>query len=398
MINSSAPGWIDKFFSERKKILTDSSIDSLEDFYKITRNTGFIYGHVTALSHGEINKSWTVEETAKIALLSVLYDVFCVITKTGDLEDFIYKATLFYREIHPESFSLLKKIFPKTPLNRELEKIIDNRIQTNENIISKNFSHILANTLLFMDVLAFEHFLNYGKTPEKYLKRLEETLINIVSLALKTKNERSVYDNLLIKVFESSVRFTKFSNNAINDLDKIQLDHFKSTLEKNYLLDMAGMAVWNDRIIDANEKAFLYDLAYHLQTNENEVEESIAFFDTFIRKHSKEINFFKYSNPIKHFYDNATQTVILLITRNKKRLIKELSNNGELVVLLTRSTHSNLSAKEKKKIKKQLLEICKTIPSLTIFLLPGGSLLLPILIKFIPKLLPNVFNENLDNE
>jgi hypothetical protein len=29
-------------------------------------------------------------------------------------------------------------------------------------------------------------------------------------------------------------------------------------------------------------------------------------------------------------------------------------------------------------------------------LLPGGSLLLPILIKFIPKLLPSAFNENLD--
>ena len=51
-----------------------------------------------------------------------------------------------------------------------------------------------------------------------------------------------------------------------------------------------------------------------------------------------------------------------------------------------------------KKVKKQLLEICKTIPSLAIFLLPGGSLLLPILIKFIPTLLPSSFNENLNQE
>jgi hypothetical protein len=79
-------------------------------------------------------------------------------------------------------------------------------------------------------------------------------------------------------------------------------------------------------------------------------------------------------------------------------LVKELSNNAELMLLLTHSTHRNLEDKEKKKIKKQLLEICKTIPSLTIFLLPGGSLLLPLLIKFIPQLLPSMFNENLDNE
>jgi hypothetical protein len=31
---------------------------------------------------------------------------------------------------------------------------------------------------------------------------------------------------------------------------------------------------------------------------------------------------------------------------------------------------------------------------LTIFLLPGGALLLPILIKFIPRMLPSAFNEN----
>ncbi|MCR5861851.1 hypothetical protein LRS05_06735 [Flavobacterium sp. J372] len=68
------------------------------------------------------------------------------------------------------------------------------------------------------------------------------------------------------------------------------------------------------------------------------------------------------------------------------------------MVLLTHSTHRSLSPKEKKKVRKQLLEICKTVPSLTIFLLPGGSLLLPLLIKFIPQLLPSAFNENLENE
>jgi hypothetical protein len=77
-------------------------------------------------------------------------------------------------------------------------------------------------------------------------------------------------------------------------------------------------------------------------------------------------------------------------------LMKELSQSGELMVLLAHSTHRDLDEKEKKKVKKQLLDICKTIPSLTIFLLPGGSLLLPILIKFIPKLLPSAFNENLE--
>jgi hypothetical protein len=88
--------------------------------------------------------------------------------------------------------------------------------------------------------------------------------------------------------------------------------------------------------------------------------------------------------------------VEVLISRNKNRLLKEITESKELMILLAKSTRRDLDEKEKKKVKKQLLDICKTIPSLTIFLLPGGSLLLPILIKFIPKLLPSAFNENLE--
>jgi hypothetical protein len=84
----------------------------------------------------------------------------------------------------------------------------------------------------------------------------------------------------------------------------------------------------------------------------------------------------------------------VLLNRNKKRLVKEVSQSKELMQLIAKSTHKELDKDEKKKIKVQLLDICKTVPSLTIFLLPGGSLLLPILIKFIPQLLPSAFNEN----
>lgn len=51
-----------------------------------------------------------------------------------------------------------------------------------------------------------------------------------------------------------------------------------------------------------------------------------------------------------------------------------------------------------KKVNDQLLDIFKSIPSLAIFLLPGGALLLPIVIKFIPKLLPSAFDDNRINE
>jgi hypothetical protein len=158
------------------------------------------------------------------------------------------------------------------------------------------------------------------------------------------------------------------------------------------------MALWSDGIIEKNEAYFLYKLAELIEVPDDFVTESISKTDEFIAKYKKEIPYFNYSNPVKHFYDQTTQTVVKLITRNKNRLVKEILESKELMVLLAYSTRRDLDEKEKKKVRKQLLDICKTVPSLAIFLLPGGSLLLPIFIKFIPTLLPSSFNENLQEE
>ena len=84
------------------------------------------------------------------------------------------------------------------------------------------------------------------------------------------------------------------------------------------------------------------------------------------------------------------------LQKNKKRLAKELQESKELVVLLKKSTYNKLSEEEKGKVKEQLLDICKGIPAFAVFMLPGGALLLPLLIKFIPDILPSSFREDSD--
>jgi hypothetical protein len=300
--------------------------------------------------------------------------------------------------MHPEGFNLFKKILPKNSLTLTLEKIIDQRVQTNDNVISKNFSHLVTNALLFIDVLAFRQYLINGSIPEKYFKKIEETIVNIVTLALKIKSNKTQYDDLLIKLFEASIRYSKFSTNSNLSIESLQLDYFSHELEKKYLIDIAGMALWNDGVLEKEEAFFLYHLSEAFSIPNEFVEQSIVSTNTFIVKHKKEIPYFNYSNPVKHFYDQTIQSVVTLISRNRTRLLKEIFQSKELMILLAYSTIRDLDEKEKKKIKKQLLDICKTIPSFAIFLLPGGSLLLPILIKFVPTLLPSSFNENLDIE
>jgi hypothetical protein len=397
MINPSAIGWIDKFLMEQKPLLLPIVVFP-DLFYKKVRNTGFIYGHIVSLDtlFPIDTKGWLSDEISKVALLNTLYDIYGLTNQDNDCERFIEKVVSFYNEMRPQGFNLLKKVLPNNSQSIHLEKIIDSRVQTNEDIISKNFSHILTNALLFVDVLSFRHYLTHEAIPENYIKKLEETIVSIVTLALKTKSNKSKYDTLLIKLFEASVRYSKFSDTNIQNLENLTLDFFTDDLEKYYLIDLAGMAMWSDEVIETGESYFLYKLADALGIADDFVSESITETDLFISKYKKEIPYFNYSNPVRHFYDQTTKNVEVLIGRNKNRLIKEISESKELMLLLAASTRRNLDAKEKKKVKKQLLDICKSIPSLTIFLLPGGSLLLPILIKFIPKLLPSSFNENLD--
>lgn len=398
MINPSANGWIDKFFVENQDNFLDFQQNTLS-FYEDCRATGFIYGYVVRYQlQNQIDTSkWSYDEITKVGFLNTLFSIYNIEKSDVSKEDFINSVYQFYKIIQPENLNFIKKLLPEGSYSTRLEKIIDDRIQTNNNTISKNFSHIITNALLFIDILAFEHFLKKQELPADYLKNIESDCIKIVSLALKIKERKSKYDELLVKLFENSIRYTKFNTIENIELAEIKLIRHTSLLERLYLLDIAQMALWCDEKLEQNELEFLEKLSFDLDLNKTILDKSEKEIYNFIEKYKSEIPFFNYSNPIKHFYDQANKNVTKLIIRNKDRLTKEIKESGELMQLLAKSATKDLSKDEKKKVKKQLLDICKTVPSLTIFLLPGGSLLLPILIKFIPQLLPSAFNENLED-
>jgi len=398
MINPSINGWIDKFFIENKSKFVDFKGDYLA-FYENCRKTGFIYGHIISFQMVDFNlpKNYSSDEITKISFLNTLYNIYLLEKKEANPNDFIEKVYQFYKILLPENLNFIRKMLPEGTHSSRLEKIIDQRIQTNLNSISKNFSHIITNALLFIDVLAFQQFLNSNALPQNYLKKIETDCIKIVSMALELKENKSKYDELLMKLFENSIRYTKFSE--LNSSEKFDFNNFKYShlIEKLYILDIAQMAFWSDSKLEKNELLFLEKLALYLDLNTEILKNSNTEINQFIQNYKSEIPFFNYSNPIKHFYEQTNKNVTKLIIRNKDRLTKEIIESGELVQLLAKATTKELSKEEKKKVKKQILDICKTIPSLTLFLLPGGGLLLPILIKFIPQLLPSAFNENLDD-
>lgn len=386
-MNPSASGWINKLLLG---LNDNQKLDSIQinELYFDLRGCGFIYGSNQAVVNDYVlNSDLTKEEYAKVNLLIALHSAYRSVSSS---DDFIESVIDFYMAIIEHKTSFFDDILNRKKSSKFLERVIHKRIQLDDNFLTKNFNYFITNALLFVDVLAYIEYLKTGFIAEGYIKDLESTIETIVVDVLNSKKYKTKYDRSLIKLLESSLRYQ--NTNAISYEQAIRLT--SSDLEANYLLDIACMASWGDQKIDANEKTFLEKLGTDLNLSPELVKQSLTSVNSFYTVNKNNIALLSSKNVVKSFYDNSSKMVSKLISRNSKRLINELKESKDVMVLLSKSTVRDLTDAEQKKVQDQLLDIFKSIPSLAIFMLPGGALLLPLVIKFIPKLLPSAFDDN----
>ena len=394
-INPSINGWIEKFIQQHAPDIV--TYDTDESFFRACQKSGLIYGYVVNyhLKTDIEDTKWDAEEKMKVGFLATLLALF-QFQKLDSKTAFLNELLSFYDQISRGKFSFLNMVLPQSNSYQKLESIINERLQTNDNIVTKNFTHIVTNSMLYIDVLAFEYYLNHNSINLDFFKNLERKCLALIIFSLNVKKHKSEYDVMLLKMFENSLRYSKVSKINNHEIIDIVFEGNRTELESLYLYEIAHMTLLSDGVVNENEQVFLTEFALKLGLNkkfQNSGYELVEFID----KYKNNLPFYNLNHPVKQFYTNTQDNIAKLISRNKTRLLKELSESKELVKLLGKSTQNELSFEEKKKVKKQLLDICKSIPSLTIFLLPGGGLLLPILIKFIPQLLPSAFNENLND-
>ncbi|NND24695.1 MAG: hypothetical protein EX263_09700 [Flavobacteriaceae bacterium] len=386
-MNPSTAGWIKKLLSFKE--LDQSAIQvPLSQFYFALRSCGFIYGSNLMLVNSLLkDDDLTDEERCKINLILAFLVAH---HENRSVDDFASSLLGFYKAINEYKISLFDDILGEKDANKALEKVIHKRIQIDDNIISKSFNYFITNALLFLDVLAYKDYLKHNSISKENLRNYEAKIETIVVKTLSSKQQKSEYDQSLLKLFESSMRFQDHQPLSYQDA----IGRVKNEEEAQYLLDIACMSTWGDRDIDDNERYFLSTLGKDLNLKSKGVDESIAAVNAFFSKHKKDIALLSSKNVVKSFYDNSSLMVSKLISRNKKRLHKEIRESKDVVRLLSQSTVRDLTAEEQKQLQSQLLDIFKTIPSLAIFMLPGGMLLLPLVVKFIPKLLPSAFDDN----
>ncbi len=391
-MNPSASGWIDKFGYLVKE--QTNSYKNFTEMYGALKETGFVYG-INLRIPGFITPEHRLseDEKAKINLLAALYFTFRFEAKNEDFETFLSKVFLFYQDLGLNQISFLKKLFVGNNTSAQLEELLASRVYLDDNVISKTFNSIITNSLLYIDVLTFKRYLTNNKDIDIYAENLEHIAMNIIYHSLNSK-EKNKSDHKLAQLFEASLTFIDGSTQTYDGSYREKVLNNFSPIENHYFLDIASLAIWEDLSVNYLESEFIFGIGKDLGFQPNEISKSLDEIALFFAKNSKLIPYLKDQNLAFKFYESMSKVVNKLILRNSKRLQKELSESKELVALISKSTMKDLTSEEKKKVQSQLLDIFKSIPSLAIFMLPGGAVLLPLFIKLIPKLLPSSFDEN----
>ncbi|WP_047547793.1 LETM1-related biofilm-associated protein [Psychroserpens sp. Hel_I_66] len=392
-MNPSTSGWIEKFCYQFSQ--NGIPFGNYEQLYNGLKSYGFIYGvNVKHTKHIGSLHTYSEDEIAKINLLTGFYHIYFFKNPNATVASFIKDLLFFYKTLEVSDLSRWDKLVIGKSQSSMLERLIHDRIQIDDDLLTRNFNKSITNSLLYVDILTFDSYLNNNAEPKTYAANLESTIIGTLYRSLNSKKNITEHDKEIIDIMQSSL--PNFENEDFEIEDLIHdIDYSVISLhQKKYLLDLVCLSIWDDEILERTEYKFLRLLTKKLQLDTSEIQNSLVCVSNFHNEHRREVLLFQQTNPFSNFYENSSQLVNKLLRRNSKRLIKEIRQSKELMQLITKSTHRDLTKEEQKQLQAQLVDILKTIPSLAIFMLPGGAILLPIFAKLVPNLLPSAFDDN----
>ena len=413
MMNPSSNGWIKKYFSLvgdlNEELFEDWKQFTPEDFmYGMIQPTGLMYGFQSSfLFLPEVEaQNWSSDEKFKVLLLEgLLVTEFAHSGKfeAEEAESLISKFVSFYEETEIEKAKKNWLNFSELDPFSKLESIIDQRIDIKVSFTSKLWTNYINNSLVFQDLILYFEYRNNNITDGLMLKRSKMMLdmIKVVAVAAHADGEIAEAEEALFKVFMASARFDNQDRDTAKTfwdegkkLEDISFEFELSPLAKKYVLEIATLTVWSDKTVVASEQKFLDDLSMKLGVDEDEQDKSFIAIQSYVLQNEDNLHFLSGKNEAEQLMQGATDKWKKILTRNSAKLATELKHSKELVQLIAKSTNSDLTKEEKKKVKAQFKDLAKSIPAFTLFMLPGGMLIMPLVLKIIPDLVPSAFRNN----
>jgi hypothetical protein len=406
-------GWINKYFDLVKKgdiILKidppkDVSLDSY--IHAFLGKTGINFGFPSSLifARNVDDTKWTSEEKLKLLLFETHLFLYLTHHSVSPFDEDAFKEKLltFYKDHKPGSIARLLNYVIKESKTERIEAILTSRVDIKLGLLeSFSWINFVHNVFVYLDAILFYHELsgNNAFSSIEY-DALALNALTAISMASSSDGVIEIKERSMFKVFLASANISedarseaerRFDRGAtfsdFTDLVK------KSELAKRFLIDLSCFVIFSNHEAVSEERKFLIELSEFVGCGDKELNESLALTEQFILNNHEKVPFLSDASSVEKLYGSLSKRWIKVLGRNKDKLAAELKQSKELVALIRKSTTSDLTPEEKETVKEQFKDLVKTMPSLAIFLLPGGAVLLPLVLKIIPDLVPSAFRDN----
>lgn len=413
MLSPGAKGWINKYFDLVEKEVINLTIDRPPELRKLhfmhltLGESGITFGYPIDLIFAKEleTREWTTREKLKLLLFEAQLFVYLQIhlDEPFNKDAFLNKLYAFYHYHNASSIKKLLKMFSRPNREERIEEVLRDRTSIESNYFeNKWWVNTLSNAFIYLDVILFDDYLHWHREEaiKNYSSYAKNALIALTLSAysdgLVEKHEKKLFDVYLASAnLDDESRDlvkSKFINGAsFNDFSLYIPNHW---LLKRFLFDLSALNIFSHQELMDKETKFLEELAVNLEVKEEEMEESFGMIENFVLKAQDKAEFLSNNSSYEKVYRSLIGRWTKVLERNKDRIAEELKESKELVSLVNKSRKKELTLKEKEAVKKQFKDIVRSIPALAIFMIPGGTLLLPIVLKVIPDLIPSAFREN----
>jgi hypothetical protein len=163
----------------------------------------------------------------------------------------------------------------------------------------------------------------------------------------------------------------------------------------HYLVEQLLLAAEIDGHVDEKEWAFINEIGGKLASPAAQlirIERRVRLFCAY---HRDLFDLFTDTQYYGQLEAVLRERVTRIVQRNLDALVQEIRQTGELATLLGKAAAGHkLSTEERTLVREQLLDIVRALPSLALFSLPGGALLLPLVLRVLPwDLRPTAFRD-----
>ncbi|PHR50001.1 MAG: hypothetical protein COA32_02380 [Fluviicola sp.] len=410
MLAPGSKNWIAKYFELiqngeiKLSFNIPEGVTKEEYLHTALFQSGLVFGFASdfLFSRPNSSSSWTTDEKLKLLLFEGLLIVYLSENEDFDQEQFEEYLLQFYAQYKESATLNVFQLFVKETPSIKLENILKRRVHVRRTIKNQLWVNYLYNSLVFLDVLAFREFLLNGIKLEDTYSKFAMGVLNTVGVASLADGIIESQEQTILDVFTASANISEedkkiFKSNFLKgdlNLSSIELPDDNDVLYKLYLLDVATMTVHSDLSALDSEIVFLYELCNYLLIDTDTLHKALILIEGFVIENSHKVTFLRESSSYDQLYGNFSKRWIKVLGRNKDKFIEELRESKELIALVNKSLKEELTPEEKEKVKTQFKDLVKSMPALAIFMLPGGMLILPIILKIIPDLLPTAFKGN----